>query len=369
MVTNCNRVRDHRVFRNFQPEAPGWPSTDGQVGARAASGARRSRGGFAPLAWVLAACVSLSVTACTERIVEPLAFGMNAWVGHDPLALARDRGWIDAGQVKVVELASISETRRHLRNGLLQAAALTLDETLRLADEGLDIRVIAVMDASAGADKVLARPGLNSPRQLKGQSIAVENSAVGSLMLQRLLQAGSLERSDLEVVTLRASQHLTALKSERVAASISFEPLAQSLVDAGFEPIFDSREMPGEIVNVMVVKARALRDQPDQVDALLAGWAEGLQAFKDDPQGVADLLARGADLSPERYLAALNQLEFYTPEHSLELLVGQPPALGENSDRLTQTLMQMGQLNTTPDWSRLIETGPAQRTLQAEGAL
>jgi NitT/TauT family transport system substrate-binding protein len=357
------------VSRKFQPEAPMGPPRDGRVCGRAASGAGRLWGRLTPLAWVLAACLSLSVTACTERIVEPLAFGMHAWVGHDPLALARDRGWIDAGQVKVVELASSSETRRHLRNGLLNAAALTLDETLRLAEEGLDIRVIAVMDASAGADKVLARPEVTSPEQLKGQSIAVENSAVGSLMLQRLLQAGSLERSDLEVVTLPASQHLTALKSARVAASISFEPLAQSLVDAGFESIFDSREMPGEIVNVMVVKARALRDQPDQVDALLAGWADGLQAFKDDPQGVADLLARGADLSPERYRAALDQLEFYTPEQSLALLAGQPPALGENSDRLTQTLMQMGQLNSTPDWGQLIDAEPAQRTLQVEGAL
>jgi NitT/TauT family transport system substrate-binding protein len=369
MVTNCNRLRGSSLSRKFLPEAPGRPSPDGRLVARAMPRAAAVRAGLRPLAWLVAVCLTLSVTACTERIVEPLAFGMNAWVGYDPLALARDRGWIDAKQVKVVELSSVAETLRHFRNGLLSAAALTLDETLRLAEEGQDIRVIAVLDASAGADMVLVRPELSGPQQLKGESIAVENSAVGALMLQRLLQAGSLARADLEVVHLPASRHLEALKNQRVDAAISYEPLAQSLVEAGFEPIFDSRQMPGEIVNVLVVKEGALRDRPDQVDALLAGWADGLQAFKDDPQGVADLLARGADLSPERYLVTLDRLAFYSPEQSLALLAGNPPALGQNSERLVKTLLHIGLLNDSPDWSRLIETGPAQRALQGEGAL
>jgi NitT/TauT family transport system substrate-binding protein len=368
MVTNCNKFRENRVSPKPQPEAPEWPSLDGRVEARAAPWPSRLRAVSRPLAWLVAVCLSLSVNACTERFVEPLVFGMNAWVGHDPLALARDRGWIDAKQVKVVELSSVAETLRHFRNGLLSAAAISLDETLRLAEDGQDIRVIAVLDASAGADMVLARADLSSPEQLKGQSIAVENSAVGALMLQRLLQAGSLDRADVKVVPLKANLHLDALKSLQVAASISYEPLAHNIVEAGFDPIFDSRQMPGEIVNVLVVKGEALRERPDQIDALLAGWAEGLQAFKDDPQGVADLLAQGADLSPEHYLAILDRLEFYSPRQSLDLLAGHPPDLGQNSERLVRTLVQIGLLKDDPDWGRLIETGPAQRALQGEGA-
>lgn len=65
----------------------------------------------------------LALQACNPAPNPPLIVGMNAWVGYDPLVLARDQKLLDAQQVKVVELSSSSETLRHFRNGLLDAAA------------------------------------------------------------------------------------------------------------------------------------------------------------------------------------------------------------------------------------------------------
>ena len=92
-----------------------------------------------PVRWWRAGCFALLValTGCAEVPQAPLAVGMNAWIGFDPLVLAHDQGLVDPGHVKVVELASGTEVQRALNNGLLDAAAITLDETLRLpAEEG-----------------------------------------------------------------------------------------------------------------------------------------------------------------------------------------------------------------------------------------
>ena len=128
--------------------------------------------------WGYAGAIALAIglTACQPAPVPPLKVGMNPWVGYDPLVLARDKGLLDTRQVKVVELASSSETLRHFRNGLLDGAALTLDETLRLADEGVDVRIVAMLSASAGADVVVARPGIRTPEQLRGHKLAVEKT-------------------------------------------------------------------------------------------------------------------------------------------------------------------------------------------------
>ena len=109
------------------------------------------------------------LVACQPVPAAPLALGLNAWVGYDPLVLARERGLIDTRAVKVIELSSSSETLRHFRNRLLDAAALTLDEALRLADEGFDPRVVAVLSASAGADVVLAVPEVRDLAGLRGR--------------------------------------------------------------------------------------------------------------------------------------------------------------------------------------------------------
>ena len=64
------------------------------------------------------------LTGCIEAPLPPARLGINAWVGYDPLVLARDRRLFDGGVLQVVELATGAETQRHLRNNLLDAGAL-----------------------------------------------------------------------------------------------------------------------------------------------------------------------------------------------------------------------------------------------------
>lgn len=296
---------------------------------------------------------------CQPVPPAPLKLGLNAWVGYDPLILARERGLIDTRAVKVIELPSSSETLRHFRNRLLDAAALTLDEVLRLADEGFEPRIVAVLSESAGSDVVMARPGLRDLSRLKGRTIAAEATTVGALMLQRLLQAAQLQRADVQVMNVESSQHLRLMLDGRVDAVVSYEPLASTMRVQGFEPVFDSRQMPGDIVDVLVVSEGALLERESQVLTLLDGWQRGLQMLLREPVASAPLLAPGADLDPQAYLATLKGLHFFSASQSKELLSGRPPALGQASERLAMTLELMGVIRDTPDWGQLLAPAPA----------
>lgn len=315
---------------------------------------------------LVAVACGVLLAACQPPPPPTLKVGMNSWIGFDPLVLARDRELLDRRLVKVVELSSSSETLRSFRNGLIDAAALTLDEALRLADEGQDLRVVALLDASAGADVVMARPDIDGPQALKGETVAVESSTVGALMLYRLLQAGGLQASDVTVLNVQAGLHLEALNQGRAAAAITYQPLAETLRREGFKPIFDSANMSDELLDVLVVRAQVLRERPAQVDHLVAAWREGLALFNRDRQNVASELARGADMSPEDYLGTLQGLAFYSLNDSLTELGGQPPGLARNGQRLVQTLLSAGAIGTAPDWTQLVDPGPVRR-VQAQG--
>lgn len=293
--------------------------------------------------------------ACQPPPIPPLKVGMNPWVGYDPLVLAHDRGLLDRRQVKVIELASSSETQRHLRNGLLDGAALTLDEALRLSDDGIDVRIVALLSSSSGADVVMARSDIASPEQLRGRSIAVERTTVGALMLQRLLKAGGLQPHEVQVRNMEASQHLAALRDGQVDAVVTYEPLAGTLRAQGLRPIFDSRQMPDEIVDVLVVHAQVLAQRRAQVDALVLGWRRGLQALLREPDLSAQALAKGVELTPAEYLSTLQGLKFYGTEESQALMSGRPRELGQRSEGLALTLQLMGLLRESPDWGRLLD--------------
>jgi NitT/TauT family transport system substrate-binding protein len=290
---------------------------------------------------------------------------MSSWVGYDPLVLARDRDMIDTTQIKVVELASSSEAMRGFRNGLIDAAAFTLDEALRLAGEGQDLRLVALLDASAGADMVLAREGIDTLQALRGETIAVERSAVGALMLTRLLQKAGLRPADVNVLNIEASLHLDALRNGRAVAAISYQPLAGSLKKAGFHVVFDSAGLSDELFDVLVVRASTLNERPAQVDALIAGWRDGLRALQRDKAAVAADMARGTDMTPEEYLDTLGGLTFFEPAASLEQISGQQPPLAQGAERLVQTLIAADLLEEAPDWRRLIDPEPARRVMNA----
>lgn len=325
-----------------------------------------TRAGAGRLARGLAmAGLVLGLVACSEPPRPPLVVGINTWVGYDPLVLARDRGLANTAQLKVVELLSSSETVRHLRNGLLDAAGMTMDEALRLVDGGFDVRIVALLDASAGADVVVAAPHITSPQKLRGERIAVEDSTAGTLMLERLLRKANLRQEDVTVVRMDATQHITALLSDRVAAAVSYAPIDGPIQARGYRPIFDSRQMPGEIVDVLVVRTEVLRQRPEAVDALLAAWAAGLNVMWLDPSGAAASLAPGADLTPLQYQTVQRGLRFYTPAESLTLLTGNPSQLAQQGSDVARLLVELGLLKAPPNWAALIDTAPATRALTA----
>jgi NitT/TauT family transport system substrate-binding protein len=317
------------------------------------------------LRW-LSLVVALGALACSEPAQPPLMVGVNTWVGYDPLVLARDREAIDALKVKVVELVSSAEAVRHLRNGLLDAAGLTLDEALRLVDSGFGVRIVALLDTSAGADMVVAAPRITSLQQLRGERIAAEDATVATLMLERLLRKARLRQDDVTVVRMDATQHLTALLSDRVAAAVSYAPMNGPIQALGYRPIFDSREMPGQIVDVLVVRNEVLEERPEAVDALMDVWAAGLNVMQLDPQGAAASMAPGAELTPAQYQSVQQGLRFYSPGESLALLSGQPPLLAQQSSDMAQLLQELGLLREPPNWANLIDTGPAVRARDAQ---
>lgn len=308
------------------------------------------------------------LAACQQVPPEPLKLGMNAWVGYDPFVLARERGLIDARAVKVIELSSSSDTLRNFRNHLLDAACLTLDEVLRLADQGADVRVVAVLSESAGADVVMARPAVRDLAQLRGRTLAVEATTVGALMLQRLLQAARLQPADVHLINVEATEHIALLRSGRADAAVSYEPLAGAMRDEGLVPIFDSRQAPGDIVDVLAVSGQALERQPRQVEALLAGWQRGLAAVQQEPDLSAGLLAPGAGLAAQQYMDTFKGLRFYNATQSLALVSGQPKALGQASERLALTLQTMGLIRESPDWGRLLDASAALAVHKAQEA-
>ncbi len=160
---------------------------------------------------------------------DSIRIGSNRWLGYAPIYLADDLGWTAPSGIRLVEYPNTTGVLRGFRNGMLDAAMLTLDETLLLQDSAaeLDLEIILVTNVSAGADALFARAPLTNLKDLAGQRIGVENTALGAYFLSRVLDQARLRIDDLQVVSLPV--HEQAAPSPPAKSTLSSPSLRRAL--------------------------------------------------------------------------------------------------------------------------------------------
>src|SRR5689334_13738328 len=250
------------------------------------------------------ACALAMLAACAREPATPLRIGTNVWIGSEPLYLARDLGRLDPSTVQLVEYPSASEVLRAFRNEAIDGMVISLDELFGLAVDGLQPRIILVVDVSHGADVVVGRSGIRSMRDLQGKSVAVESGALGAFVLSRALALNGMQASDVNVVHLESNEHPGAFEKGQVDAAVTFDPYRAQLLAAGAKTLFDSTQIPGEIVDLLAVRASVVDRHPTPIQALLSGWFAALDYMKREPADAAQRMGIRQQTSGQQFLEA-----------------------------------------------------------------
>jgi NitT/TauT family transport system substrate-binding protein len=273
----------------------------------------------------------------------PLEIGIHPWIGYETLYLARGFHWLPPS-LRLQEGRGASELLAGLRAGKLDAACLTLDETLRARAEGIPLAVAMVFDASAGADAVLARPGIPDLAALPGRRLGVERNALGELMLAKVLEHSGLTAKALTVVDLPVNQQLAAWHQGTVDAVISFEPTCTLLMREGARVLFDSRQIPETIFDVLAVRRDRVRDRRAALAALVAGHFRGLSHLQTNRQDAIYRIAARQGVRPEEVGLALGGVLLPSLAGNHAYLAAQGSRLLEAARAISTILVRSGVL-------------------------
>jgi NitT/TauT family transport system substrate-binding protein len=309
--------------------------------------------------WLLGCAALLAALLGCMREPEPaLRIGTNVWIGSEPLYLARELGHLDLGAVQLVEYPSASEVLRAYRNQAIDGMVISLDELFSLAVDGLQPRAILVVDVSHGADAVVGRRGMRSMQDLRGRPVAVESGALGAFVLSRALALSGMQATDVKVVHLESNEQPSAFEKGQIDGAVTFDPYRVQLLRAGATTLFDSTEIPGEIVDLVAVRASVLEKQPNAVRALLSGWFRALEYMNVDPVGSAHRMGIRQQTSGEQFLAALRGLHIPSREENLRMLGGAAPELALTGRRLMSLMLEAKLLREQVEIETVLAPGP-----------
>jgi len=271
---------------------------------------------------------------------EPLLrIGAHPWPGYEMLYLAREKGWLDQEIVRLVEMPSASDSIQALFAGALEGAALTLDEVMSVAAAGLDLKVVAVLDISLGADVLLAQSRYHSLLDLRGRRIGVENSATGALMLEGALTAAGLAIQDIVPVYMTIDKHHSAFLAQEVDAIVTYDPVRSQLLAVGARMFFDSSMIHGQIVDVLALRGDVLTNHRAALQQLVAAHFHALQEMKRNPVASAKIIASRLNLKPEEVSPLYDVMDMPDLIANQAWLGGGHPKL-DDTVRLLQDVMR-----------------------------
>ena len=296
------------------------------------------------------------LAACTPK-PEAISIAVHNWPGYEPLSLARDMGWLDDKQVKLIQSVSLSDSLKLFEEGKIDAAGLTMDEVLRIREKGIPVSVILICDISAGADMLLARPNIKNLADLKRHPIAVEEGALGALMLYHVLQKSGLKQDEIKTVYLSVDKQAEAWRQNKIDAAIGYEPATSEIMKLGGKNLFDSRQMPNIIFDVIAVRTPVLDKVHDAaIHHLVAAHLKGLKYINTNPNDAAYRMAPRFNLPHDQVMATFKGLVLPDLENNIRLLKSSPPALLKSTETIATVMLKAGILQHPADLGGLLRS-------------
>ena len=216
----------------------------------------------------------------------------------------------------------------------IDACTMTNMEALDLpAASGVDSTVVIVGDYSNGNDQVLTRNGIGFA-QLPQHRVMLVEKTVSEYLLERgmVLNGQAAQLGHLQLINASDSDIVPAFSNNKSnEAVVTWKPLVtQILADPGVHTIFDSSRIPGEIMDLLVIRTEVLK-LPDGsgerfAKAVTGAWYETLQRMTtsnpDQAQALRVSASAGGD-SVESYREQLKTTAlFATPQSAVSFVTG-----------------------------------------------
>lgn len=300
---------------------------------------RRLKSAFIFISFFFSLCFSLLFPSTSYS--ETLRVGTTLWPGYEPLYLAKEIGAYKH-DIRMIHYPSTSDVMKAFKNKVLEAAALTLDEIVMLSEFNIPVEIILVLDVSEGADVIMGHPKLKNMKGLIGTKIAVESTAVGAYTLSRALETHNIDINQVNLMNSEQSNHLANYERGIVDAVVTYEPLRTRLLNLGAIELFSSKEIPGEIVDVLVVHKGILESHAEDIEDIVLGWFEALEYMKTEPVKSYQFFSSRMKISTRNAKESFYGLILPSLEKNKEFLSGNPSPLKQSINRLSDYMTKAG---------------------------
>jgi NitT/TauT family transport system substrate-binding protein len=315
------------------------------------------------LARLLAAAAAIIALASCSPYEPPLRIALIRWPPFEFMHLAQEKGFFaqEGVEVRLIEFVAVNDTQRAFEHDKIDGGTFSLLQVLQNRDLlTRRLQIPMVIDFSDGADIVLARPEITGIAALRGKQVGVTPSPLDIYFLTRALDLHGMKLQDVGLVYLRTVDMPEALRSGKVDAVLSYPPNSSEIEAAGIaRSIFDSSQIPGEILDVLALDEAVIRDRPEAVAGLIRAFYRAVRYAKEQPDEAHRIMAQRQRVTPESFREALQSGITLVPLADQQRFLGRDSPLPAVVRSISTVLLERGQISKAPDASDLFNGHPA----------
>lgn len=252
----------------------------------------------------------------TAQAADSFRVAWSHYTGWEPWGYADSAGilkkWADKYGIQI-ELTLVNDYIESINlytAGKFDACAMTNMDALTIpAVGGVDSTAVIVGDYSNGNDGIVMKNG-TQVTDLKGRTVNLVELSVSHYLLARALDQNGMSERDLKLVNTSDADIAALFTSDPNGAAVTWNPpLMQARNAKGASLVFDSSKIPGEILDLMVVKTSA----PDSLKKALTGaWFETLAVMTGKNADAAlEFMAKASGATLAEFKAQLRTTAMY----------------------------------------------------------
>jgi NitT/TauT family transport system substrate-binding protein len=287
--------------------------------------------------------VVLSPASAAEK--KDFRVAWSIYVGWMPWGYAEEAGivkkWADKYgiTIEVKQFNDYVESINQFTAGAFDAVTITNMDALSIpAAGGVDTTAVIVGDFSNGNDAVILKDK-DKLEAIKGQGVNLVEYSVSHYLLARALESIGAQEKDLKVINTSDADMAAAYKTPDVTAVVTWKPIVSTILESpDAKLVFDSSQIPGEIIDLMVANTEVLKDNPKFGKALAGIWYDTMKAMLSEPEAKESMAkASGTDVAGFDGMLKTTEL-FSDPKDAVAFVTGD--SLKTTTERVSKFLFE-----------------------------
>ena len=188
----------------------------------------------------------INLFACSPPKEAPLKIIANSWIGYSPLFYAKEKGWLEPLNIKILTVISLGESLNIYESAELDAFTGTQYEFNQVQQKDPSILPIIIFDRSNGGDSIMANQSIQD-LQKTTQTIDVylEIHSVNQLVFKDFIKTHHLSHKKFNYINKNQLKIYSILQAEIPTNTptiiITYSPYAQKLSSLGLQELASTR--------------------------------------------------------------------------------------------------------------------------------